>query len=307
MNETGPMKEIYSELKVTLSTDDAFDFTIHLDANPPQELAGYYEILYQENRKSEATEMVLYFPAEYLKARWDVETALLTLGIENYFIEEKSIERQQYLEAYKEHYKPFMISKHFAVVPSWLKDTEEHNSFLNKQTEKNIDSIFLDPGIAFGTGLHATTRMMAAYIDDHMKPGMNVLDAGCGSGILSICAKKRGAGLVLAFDTDGNSVRAAIDNAAVNNTKDIQAVKGSWNSESVKAFKPDIIIANITLNIFMDYKNDICNLAGSGTKLIVSGVLTERKDMLYNSYLESWELLSEREDDGWLLAELQRK
>ena len=160
------MSSSYHEIQLHLGQDSAQELTALLDQNVLPDLSGYYEVLYQENRPSgDHTTLVLYFPMDCKDCRWDLEAILLSCGIHDYHIDESTIEQSDYQEAYKEHYRPFVLGDGFAVVPSWYKNTEDDLRFGDRKR------IYLDPGLAFGTGLHATSRMMVRWLEKNQLSG----------------------------------------------------------------------------------------------------------------------------------------
>ncbi|HBS04307.1 MAG TPA: hypothetical protein DEA96_05025 [Leptospiraceae bacterium] len=295
------MSSSYHEINLHLGQDDAQEFTALLDQNLLPDLSGYYEILYEENRPaSDETTLVLYFPVECVECRWDLEAVLLACGIEHYYLDENTIEQSDYQEAYKQHYRPFVLGDHFAVVPSWFKDSEDDLRFGDRKR------IYLDPGLAFGTGLHATSRMMVRWMENNPLDGLRVLDAGCGSGILTIAALRVGANRILAFDVDGNAVHATKSNLELNFSGEypVEVLKGGFELTQIQEFKADLTLANITLNVFLSAKDVVTNLPG--TRLIVSGIILEQKQDFLDAF-PGWHLQSEMEDDGWLVMEFNRQ
>ncbi len=294
------MSSSYHEISLHLGQDDAQALTALLDQNLIPDLSGYYEVLYEENRPaSDQTTLVLYFPVECVECRWDLEAVLLACGIESYYLDENTIEQSDYQEAYKEHYRPFVLGEGFAVVPSWFKGTEDDARFGARKR------IYLDPGLAFGTGLHATSRMMVRWMENNPLDNMKVLDAGCGSGILTIAALRMGASTVLAFDVDGNAVHATNSNLDLNfeNNDSVEVLKGGFELPQIMSFDADLTLANITLNVFLSAKDVVTTLPGQ--RLIVSGIIVEQKQDFLNAF-PGWNLQSEMEDDGWLVMEFHK-
>lgn len=295
------MSSSYHEIHLHLSQDAAQDLTALLDQNLIPDLSGYYEILYEENRPaSDETTLVLYFPGDFEEGRWELELILLAYGIENYHLEENTIEQSDYQEAYKQHYRPFVVGENFAVVPSWFKDSEDDARFGERKR------IYLDPGLAFGTGLHATSRMMVRWMEENPLEGLKVLDAGCGSGILTIAALRVGAGQVLAFDVDGNAVHATKSNLALNfpDQGAVSVQKAGFELKEIFDFNADITLANITLNVFLSARDVVSRLPGN--RLVVSGIIEEQKQDFLDAF-PTWKLKSELSDDGWLVMEFYRE
>ncbi|MCB1139104.1 MAG: 50S ribosomal protein L11 methyltransferase [Leptospiraceae bacterium] len=294
------MTSSYIEIQLHLSQDVAQELSNLLDQNCLPDLSGYYEVLYQENRPSgDRTTLVLYFASDCADCRWDLEALLLAHGFDDYQIEENQIHQSDYQEAYKEHYRPFVVGDDFAVVPSWFKDTEDDARFGERKR------IYLDPGLAFGTGLHATTRMMVRWLEKNPLDGLRTLDAGCGSGILSIAALRMGAREILAFDVDGNAVQATRANLDLNFPEGapVQTLKGGWELPEIQTFDAELTLANITLNVFLSARDTVAALPGN--RLVVSGIIEEQKQEFLEAF-PMWKLHSEMQDDGWLVMEFRR-
>ncbi|MCB1166631.1 MAG: 50S ribosomal protein L11 methyltransferase [Leptospiraceae bacterium] len=297
------MSSSYHEIELRLSKDAAQELSALLDQNAIQDLSGYYEVLYDETRPSEEqATLMLYFPLDCRDGRWDLEALLLASGVDRYEITERTIHQEDYQENYKQHYRPFVVGDSFAIVPSWYKDTEDDARF-----EKR-NRIYLDPGLAFGTGLHATSRMMIRWIEKQDLSNTKIMDAGCGSGILTIAAMRRNAGPLLAFDIDGNAVHATRSNLALNFEPDdlaaVTVLKGGWDLPAIAEYQPEITLANITLNVFRQAREQVSNLPSR--ILVVSGIIEEQKEEFLSEF-PMWQLESEMEDDGWLVMEFSRK
>ncbi len=187
-------------------------------------------------------------------------------------IRKRFIEPHDWLDVWKQYFKPFEIGKKFVVKPSW----ESGHPF---RRDKIV--IELDPGMAFGTGLHPTTRLCLIRLEKHIKPGMSVLDLGTGSGILAIAAAKLGAESVLALDTDPVAVKAAKINVKVNHVENVVAVeKGTVETKESKnlGHSFDLVVANITADVISGLADDLkLALSPSGT-LIAGGINEEGLD-----------------------------
>lgn len=152
---------------------------------------------------------------------------------------------------WKEYYKPILIGENVVVVPPWE---------VAKPEWENRTVIVINPGKAFGTGLHESTQLSLQLLSELNLEGKRVLDVGCGSGILSIYCAKRGASEVVAVDIDPLAVEETIKNAKVNKVSEkIKALRGS--AEDVKGVFP-VVVANLEIHIFREVLKDIAPKVG---------------------------------------------
>lgn len=298
--------EVFIEVVLDIPRDRSLEVAPLLDSGILEKMTGYFEVLYEEGIKSDRSVMKLYFPAGYTNARWDLESLLLSIGFDDYMIAESSVSRQNYMEAYKEHYEPLRLSEHFGVVPSWHRGTPEESKFVTQFSDGFIP-LYLDPGLAFGTGRHATTQMMVQFIDAHCLEGKTVLDAGCGSGILALAALKKGAKYVTGFDIDGNAVHATRENLLENGIAPnrFEILEGGWELPQIMSRRYDVVLANMTMNVFVEYRRIIDGL--NCDRLVVSGVLEEAQDAFMRIFGEFWTCQDQKTDDGWILLDLHRQ
>lgn len=298
--------EVFIEVILDIPRERSLEVTPLLDNGILEKMTGYFEVLYEEGLRSDRSVMKLYFPAGYAMARWDLESLLLSIGFDDYVIAESSVNRQNYMEAYKEHYEPLRLSEHFGVVPNWHRGTPKESEFITQFSDGFIP-LYLDPGLAFGTGRHATTQMMVQFIDAHCFEGKTVLDAGCGSGILALAALKKGAKYATGFDIDGNAVNASRENLLENGIAPdrFEILEGGWDLPQIQGRRYDVILANITMNIFVEYRRIIDGL--NCDRLVVSGVLEEARDAFMRLFGESWNCHEQKTDDGWILLDLHRQ
>ena len=182
---------------------------------------------------------------------------------------------EDWANAWKDHYRPFRLGRRLKIWPTWLPRESDEDA--------NPDDIvlILDPGMAFGTGLHPTTQGCLRALEDIIAPGMSVLDAGTGSGILAIAAAKLGAAEVAAFDTDNLAVRATVDNAVQNSVADvIHAWRGELDSvrEEVGRRTWDVVVANILAPVIIQLLSEkgLLDYVAPGGRLVLSGIILEQ-------------------------------
>lgn len=197
-------------------------------------------------------------------------------------------------ELWKEHYKPIRAGKRLIVVPVWLKP----------ELDSNDVPVYMDPGMAFGTGTHPTTQLCLALIEDHIKPNDNVLDVGCGSGILSIAAAKLSASSVLAIDIDSAAVHATNENANANGVAaKITAQLGSLSSIQLPTSNFNLTIANILARVIiklLDEERLAQTITDDGI-LILSGILEEQaNDVIAALDKHGLKVVDKRQSGEWV-------
>ena len=202
---------------------------------------------------------------------------------------EDEINAEDYENEWKKYYKP-IPTKNITVVPTWIK-------YQPREGEKIMR---LDPGMAFGTGSHATTRMCLDLLDVE---GKDVIDVGCGSGILGIASKICGAKSVYMCDIDPQAVEFAKRNAELNGI-DAQIECADLIAGDRTA---DFIIANITADILMRLAKDIGKHLREGGRIVLSGIIDSRLDEVIACYnKEGYKVLERRAQDDWRALLLTR-
>lgn len=188
-------------------------------------------------------------------------------------LSERVVADEDWAESWKAHFGVERYGERIVVVPSWLSYDSQPDDVV----------ITLDPGMAFGTGQHETTRMCLEALERAITPGMQVLDAGCGSGILSLAAAGLGATRVAALDTDPDCVRITADNARLNGTAAIieaatGALGAAWPFVGPAANAFDVAVANIVASVIVQGAKALVVALKPGGALIVSGVIGSRED-----------------------------
>lgn len=201
---------------------------------------------------------------------------------------------EDWSKKWKEHWKPANITEKIVICPSWEK-------YEPKPQEKVI---VLDPGNAFGTGTHATTRLCAATIEKYVKIGDTVADIGCGSGILGMCAILSGANIVDAVDNDETAVETAIENAKKNNlTINFQTA----TIDVLDSAKYDFVAANILHNVLRDIMPDIKRILKIGGKTVLSGILDEKAEIVYEALIKNnLKILEKTQEKEWVAFVAER-
>jgi len=191
---------------------------------------------------------------------------------------------QDWVRLTQSQFEPVQITESFWIVPTW-----------HEPPAAARDVIRLDPGLAFGTGTHPTTRMCLRWIATHAPQGQRVLDYGCGSGILAIGAAKFGATAVDAVDIDEAAVKATEDNALANGVQLNPGLPERANG------KYQTVLANILATPLKVLAPLLCGHVATGGALVLAGILSRQADELKAAYAPYCQLQVSDEEDGWIL------
>jgi ribosomal protein L11 methyltransferase len=214
----------------------------------------------------------------------------------------KSIPDQDWMQAWKKNYRPIPIGGKLIIVPAWM-----------VSTDKTRIPIRIDPGMAFGTGTHPTTQLCLEMLENHLIPGENVIDLGCGSGILSIGALKLGAGQVLAVDIDELAVKATDENARANVIQSgLITGKGSVTELLDGDFifqKAPLVLANILAHILIGlFEDGMGELVSDQGRLVLSGILQEQeKSVLQAARKHGFTLVEKHQIGDWVALVVRKE
>ncbi|WP_291989825.1 50S ribosomal protein L11 methyltransferase [Candidatus Accumulibacter sp. ACC007] len=197
---------------------------------------------------------------------------------------EEEIAEQDWVQVTQAQFEPIRVSERLWIVPSWH-DAPDPQAIV----------LVLDPGMAFGTGSHPTTRLCLEWLEHCIAPASSVLDYGCGSGILAIAAARLGASDVLGVDIDPQAVAASLSNAERNGV----AVRFQDSEREVKG-QFDIVVANILANPLKVLAPAICGHVRRGGRLALSGILAEQSEQLVAAYAPYLPLRVADTRDGWV-------
>ena len=201
-------------------------------------------------------------------------------------ISEEIFEDRDWIQHSKNQFREVLISDSLRIIPPWIAD----KGFTGK-------TILIEPGSGFGTGTHPTTQLCLKWIEKHLAKGTNILDYGCGSGILSIASHKLGAKTVLGIDNDHQALRNAERNKSLNSA-DIDLLHS--NDYKIK-MKFDIVIANILLKTIISLKDILLSSLKPKSKLLLTGILKDQALELINSFAPEISLNIFDEKEDWLL------
>ncbi len=196
----------------------------------------------------------------------------------------------------KKDFPSMRFGKKLWVCPSWDTETKLSNDSL---------IINMDPGLAFGTGTHQTTRLCLEYLDSNPPKNLHVIDFGCGTGILAIAAAKLGAESVIAIDNDPQAVLSSKENVAKNNCKNIISTIHSIDREDSN--QCDLLIANILANPLVELEPLFSDLVYSNGLLLLSGILKEQVDRVVNCYSVNFSNIEVVNKDEWFRISAKRK
>ena len=196
------------------------------------------------------------------------------------------LEDKDWQISYQHHFSPIQVSSRLWIVPSW-----------HQPPDPDAVNITLDPGMAFGTGGHATTALCLNWLGENNFDGFDVIDFGCGSGILGIAALKLGAAQVQAVDIDPQALMATRENCRINaideNTITIA------EPQQLKDRQVDLLMANILCQPLLDLRQQLTDLVKPGGKILLSGILKEQVETLQSAYQETFSLEPASTMDDW--------
>jgi len=207
------------------------------------------------------------------------------------------VREEDWADSWKQYYHPIHTGRRLVIVPVW----EEYEAQPGELT------VLMDPGMAFGTGTHETTRLCASLLEDVVRPGASVLDVGCGSGILAICASKLGASECFACDIDPVAVRIARENAARNGTDNVTAAVSDLLA-GVPRKQYDVCVANIVADVILRMAPDVGRYLKPDGVLIVSGIIEERADEVIAALEQNgYAIADSRRENGWYAGAAKKR
>lgn len=196
----------------------------------------------------------------------------------------EAVAEQDWVRLTQSQFDPIPISPRLWIVPTW-----------HETPDASALNIRLDPGLAFGTGSHPTTKLCLQWLDEHIKGGESVLDYGCGSGILAIAAKKLGASETWGVDIDPQAVQTARDNAVMNGVN-----ISFFTSENAPATKAGIVVANILTNPLKALAPLLAGLVLTAGRIVLSGILEQQANDVMRVYEKCFDFDAPASLEGWV-------
>ncbi len=201
------------------------------------------------------------------------------------------VDDEDWVRLTQSQFAPIRISDRLWIVPTWC-----------DPPEPGAISLRLDPGLAFGTGSHPTTRLCLGWLDRHLPPGATVIDYGCGSGVLAVAAGLLGAGRVVGIDIDPQAVTASRDNALAN------GVAAEFHDARPVALPPaDVVVANILANPLRVLAPLLIGLVKPGGHIVLSGILEGQADAVMDAYSPAIAFEAPAREDGWICLQGVRR
>ncbi len=211
----------------------------------------------------------------------------------------RPLKEEDWAEAWKAHYRPLRVGRRLLIRPLWM-DVELASGDIE---------IALDPGMAFGTGTHPTTQLCLMALEELVQPAQDILDLGCGSGILSIAAAKLGARKILALDTDAIAVEATRENAAANGLANkVIAQQGSLEIVRTSARRFDLVVVNILARVILKLaENRLGEAVRPGGTAILSGMIESQMEEVEAALRQTGlQPYAHRQQGDWFLIEAKR-
>lgn len=220
------------------------------------------------------------------------------IGLEPIRLETVGVREEDWANSWKAYYKPVRIGRRLVIVPAWERYEAAPDDLV----------VRMDPGMAFGTGTHESTRLVIGMLERYTKPGCRMLDVGTGSGILAICASRLGAGECYAYDVDPMAVRVARDNIRESGLTNIRCGESDLLRQVDRSRPYDLICANLVADIILRMIPDLGPLMHRDSVLLASGIICERSREVIDCFEEyGYRVLEQPEENGWCALAVQRK
>ncbi|MBQ6708939.1 MAG: 50S ribosomal protein L11 methyltransferase [Clostridia bacterium] len=254
---------------------------------------AHIDLIDEDLLKKDRTKAIIHIyispeenPAEataFLEERFKSENIEYTIGT-------TLCKNEDWENNWKAYFKPMNIGNKLLIKPVWYDDIDTDRVVLN-----------IEPGLAFGSGTHQTTRLCLETLENYITDGCEVLDVGCGSGILSVASLLLGADSAIGVDIDKLAVKTAKDNGTLNNYSEPELTFKEGNLTDKIDGKFDVVVANIVADIIIKLSSDIQKYMKPDGYFITSGIIDMREDEILNAFNENnFEVIDRHEDGGWL-------
>lgn len=253
----------------------------------------------EEAQFSGVNKIIFYLQIDNYGKPVEIVNCLKTAANENEIsidIKNETVYEKDWSEGWKKYFKPIKITDRITIKPEW-------ENYVNKKNDEVV--IEINPGMAFGTGTHETTAMCIELLEQYVDENTDVLDVGCGSGILSIAAAKLGAKSITGIDIDKTVVEVAKKNVDINGLSNkVHIISGDLTKNITR--KVDIVVANIMAEIIISMSKDIHNNLKGRKIFIVSGILIEKQKTVIDSLRENgFKILKLLKKGEWMAAAVQ--
>ncbi len=227
-----------------------------------------------------------------------IRTRLAELGLHGE-VEVVGVNEEDWANSWKQYYKPIKIGDKIVICPAWEDYTPAEGELV----------VRMDPGMAFGTGTHETTRLVIRLLETYTQPGCRMLDVGTGTGILAICAKRLGADMCRAYDIDPTAVRVARENIADSGLPNITCDQSDLLKQvSLDGGAYDLVCANIVADIIIRMTPDVGQYMKDDGILLASGIIDERcEDVIASFEAHGFEVVERLNDNGWCGLAVKKK
>ncbi|MGN0441946.1 MAG: 50S ribosomal protein L11 methyltransferase [Acutalibacteraceae bacterium] len=206
----------------------------------------------------------------------------------NHSISTVCCKEEDWLNNWKQYFNPIEVGEKILIRPTWRDDYEPNGRVV----------LNLDPGIAFGTGTHETTRLCLEALEKYVTADTQILDVGCGSGILAVAALLLGAKRAVGVDIDEMAVKTAKENAALNGVSDkIEIIHGNLTDKVSGTY--NVVAANIVADAIILLSEDIKNFMSDDAVYIMSGIIDSRADDVKAAIADSFYIIEEYSENGW--------
>ena len=214
-------------------------------------------------------------------------------------VELVGVNEEDWANSWKQYYKPVKIGERIVICPAWEKYTPAEGELV----------IRMDPGMAFGTGTHETTRLVIRLLEKYTKAGQRMLDVGTGTGILAICASRLGADLCRAYDIDPTAVRVARENIKDSGLTNVTCDQSDLLKQvSLEGGQYDLVCANIVADIIIRMTPDVGTYMKDDAVLLASGIIAERCDDVVACFeANGFKVVEKLTDNDWCGLAVMKK